>query len=383
VKCAAVVLLLLAGTAAADPQPSLDDFYERTRERDDGFTSCIGYCDGRYLAALMVGAETANPSTDELQPELATGFRLGADLGIRGGAADIARSQLWADVLRVNATGNWITDLGWHTTSFAELGERGHGAVDVQLDTVLAHRTELQLSDVAELQAQPYTVADVEAEVAPTGPYIDKDTFLALPLGVATRLRWSDGMAMERRTAVSAAISGRGFPKDLRHHAQLDFVRIKYTDWDVGAGRANAWTLSTGYQHLPDGIDTLPIWALGGYEWAGPRRGVVAQIGGAVRLGTFEIGPSYETHFELDPRTAMFARVSSGKFGFRDRIGWFRYGVALEAISIEARGSLEAISPELGVLVHGVELGMRYRFAWTQDVMFPAERFNVSLDWQL
>lgn len=378
------ILLALVGVATADPpRPSLDDFYERTRERDDGFTNCIGYCDGRYLAALMIGAETANPSNDALQPELATGIRLGADIGLRTGNADLARSQLWADVLRVNANGNWITDLGWHTTAFDELGTRGHGAVDVQFDGVLARRTELQLSDVAELQQQPYTLADVEAEVAPTGPYLDKDSFLALPIGVANRLRWSDGMTMDRRTEISGAIVARGFPKQLRHHAQLDFVRIKHTDWNVAGGRAGAWTLSTGYQHLPDGIDTLPIWALLGYEWAGARSGVVAQLGGALRFGHIEIGPSYESHFEIDPRTATFARVSSGKLRFRQRVGPIRYGLALEALSIEARGSLEAVSPELGVLVHGVELGLRYRFVRTQDVMFPAERFNVSLDWQL
>ena len=85
---------------------------------------------------------------------------------------------------------------------------------------------------------------------------------------------------------------------------------------------------------------------------------------------------------ELDPRTATFARVDSGRLGAR-------HGAALEAIAIAspgsagARGSLTAFTPELGVNIRGVELGLRYRFVWTRDVMFPAERFNVSLDWQL
>jgi hypothetical protein len=378
-----LVLTLLVGEAATygdAPRPSLDDFYERTRERDEGFSACIGYCDGHYLAAVMIGAQTANPSNDALEPELATGVRLGADVGVRDDGVGIARSQLWADVLRVNSTGAWLTDLGWHSTAFDEFGKRGRDAVHVSLDTVLAHRTELQPSDIADFIAQPYSLADVEAEVTPTGPYLDKDTLIALPIGVAERVRWNDAMPLQHRTTISAAIAGRGFPKGLRHHAQLDFLRVKHTDWGDGA---SAWTVSAGYQRLPYGIDTLPIWTLVGYEWAGPRRGITAQIGGALRLPNLEIGPSYERHLELDPRTAMFERVTSARLGFRHRVGPVRWGAAIEHISLEAEGSLTALTPEVGVLVHDVELGVRYRFAWTETVMFPAQRFNLSLDWQL
>jgi hypothetical protein len=401
VRSLALLLLVGSGVAFADAPPGLDDFYERTRERDEGFTTCIGYCDGSHLAALMIGAQSATPasgagdamSTLEPEPKLASGIRLGADLGVRGGLADVARTQLWADVLRVHATGAWITDLGWHVTAFEVLGRpRDDHGLHLSLDTVLAHRTELQLSDLAELQQQPYTLADVEAEVAPTGPYVDKDAFITLPLGVANRLRWTDGLALQRRTELSAAIAFRGFPKGLHHHAQLDVLRIKHTGWAEGGAMpvaASAWTLSAGYQRLPYGIDTLPIWALVGYEWAGPRAGVVARLGGALHLDELglDLGPSYERRFELDPRTGGFVRVQTGAFAVHHRIGPVRYGLALEALSIERHGDqggdVLALTPELAVIIHGIDLGVRYRAAWTDAVAFPGQRFALSLDWLL
>jgi hypothetical protein len=154
---------------------------------------------------------------------------------------------------------------------------------------------------------------------------------------------------------------------------------VKRTDWDG----VPAWTLSAGYQRLPMGIDTLPIWALAGYEWAGDRSGLVWQIGGALELPNLSLGPSIERHFELDPRTGKFARVDSGKLAFRQRIGPVLWGIAAEAVSIEDRGSLRALTPEAGVTIRGVELVARYRLAWTEDLMFPADRFTVGLDWLL
>jgi hypothetical protein len=359
-----VLSLVIARTAAADP--SLDDFYERTRDRD------VGFGDSDRILAIVAGAQTANPSTDALMPHLASGIRLGVAAGVRR-ERDVVKTELWADVLRVHETGDWFTDLGWHTTAF-----RAWDVLHLSADALVARRSEIQPSDVAELQLDPYETVDVEAEAAPIGPRIDKDAHLAFPIGVANRLRWDDA-GMSRKTTVSAAVAARGFPKDIRHHAQLDVLRVKRTDWDGVA----AWTLSAGYQRLPMGIDTLPIWALVGYEWAGDRSGAVWQVGGAYERPNLSIGPSIERHFELDPRTGDFARVDSAKLAYRQRMGPVLWGLALEAVSIEDRGSLRALTPEAGVAIHGVELVARYRLAWTHDLMFPADRFTVGLDWLL
>jgi hypothetical protein len=371
---AAWFVLLAAGTAVADPGPSLDDFYERTRERDEGFTN------GR-LAKLIVGAQTANPSDDALAPHLASGIRIGGDFGIRR-ISDIARSQVSLDILRTHETGTWFTDLAWHTTAFRrQAHDDAEAGYHLSFDSVLARRTELQVADLAELVERPYTLADVEAEVAPIGPRVDKDGFFAIPIGVANRLRWTDGERLERRTSVSVAAAVRGFPKDIRHHAQFDLLRLKRTSW--GLSDATAWTVSAGYQRLPQGIDTLPIWALVGYEWAGDRNGAVWQVGGAYRDERIDVGADYARHFELAPGAAMFERVDSASVHVRHRIGALRYGVAFENVSIHDRGSLRALTPELAVRFLGVELGLRYRAAWTRDVMFPADRFRVALDWLL
>src|SRR5689334_23366211 len=80
-----VALVMLAGRAAptwAQPKPTLDDFFERTRQREQGFDECVGYCNGTFLATLLVGAQTANPSTDDDRPTPATGARLGGELGV-------------------------------------------------------------------------------------------------------------------------------------------------------------------------------------------------------------------------------------------------------------------------------------------------------------
>jgi hypothetical protein len=375
--------LLVARLAAAQSAPALDDFYERTRQRDDGFTDCIGYCDGNNLAAMLVGAQTANPSTDMLQPHLASGVRLGVDLGARRNEVDIVRTQLWADLLRVHDTGAWITDLGWHVTAFKSKGKpTGDESVHLSLDSVIARRTEIQPSDVAELQLVPYDTIDVEAEAAPTfGPGDDKNGVLTLPIGVENRLRWSDGLSLERRTSFSGALALRAFPHGLRHHAQFDLLRIKQTSWDVPGGSASAWTMSGGFQRLPVGIDTLPIWALVGYEWAGPRDGVVYRVGGAFVWDELELGPEAERHFELDPVTASFSRVDSGRFRVGVHYGPVRWSVAYESVSIQDRGSLRALGSTIGVTIHGLQLGAGYRLVWTRDLMFPPSRFQAGLDW--
>lgn len=379
----ALLLLLVPDLASAQSRPTLDDFYDRTRERDDGFDDCIGYCTEHWLAGFLIGAQTANPSTDVIRPQLATGARLGIDLAGRGGYANIARTKLWADVLRVNNTGEWITDLAWQTTTFAALREPGQPGLHLSLDTLVAQRTELEPSDLAQLQRTPYRIFDVEAEVAPTAHKVDKDAFWALPIGIANRLRWSDTMQMDRRTSISGALAFRGFPHGIRHHYQLDLFRLKHTSWDVDGGTASAWTISAGYQRLSPDIPELQIWLLAGYEWAGDRSGPVVQLGAEIKLGEIELGPMLDEHLELDPRTAQFMRVYQGRFYARQRIGRVRMGLAYEAVLIEDSSHLHAITPEIGISGLGLELTVRYRLtALEQHGMSsaPRDRFHVSLD---
>lgn len=408
---ARLALALCASASAApapvraDSRPALDDFYDRTRDRDDGFESCTGYCDGRWLAGFLVGAQTANPAAPPmagsaagaLAPKLATGGRLGIDLAVRGGYADVARTKLWLDLLRVHESGDWIADLAWQTTAFAALGHPGAPGLHLSLDSVVAQRTELEPSDLARLQRRPYRELDLEAEVAPTGGKIDKDAFLAVPLGAAVRLLSPEDGRLEHRTSVSGALALRGFPKQIRHHYQLDVLRAKRTSWDVPGGTATAWTLSAGYQRLSPDIPGLQLWLLAGYEWAGDRRGPVVQIGADLELpaagGTLSFSPRFDEHLELDPRTAQFSRVYEGRFSVRHRTApptarfglW--WGLAYEAVLIEDAGKLHALTPELGFAYRGLELGLRYRFTSLRDVdeaepmsRSLSDRFQLSLD---
>jgi hypothetical protein len=367
-----VALLVLARVASA--QPALDDFYERTREREHG----VGDRD-RFID-LVLGIQTANPSTDALEPHVASGLRLGLDVGLRR-KHDVVRTQLSADVLRVHETGDWFTDLGWHTTAFKAYGRpRDDEGMHLSLDSVVARRTEVTPSDVSELQLVGYDMIDVEGEVTPVGPMIDKDAHLALPIGVATRLRWADGGGFDLRTSGSVALAARALFPGLGH-AQLDFVRVKHTEWDAAMTQASAWTVSTGYQRLPKGIDTLPIWLLVGYEWAGPKEGAVFQFGGAFELPEMSIGPSFERHFELDPVTGTFARVDTGRLAVHGQHDVLVWGVALESITIAGRGSLRAVTPQLGARYRGLALVAQLRAAWASDLMYPANRFSLGLDW--
>jgi hypothetical protein len=384
-----LVLVLLAHAAAADPRPALDEFYARTEDRAEGFDGgCTGRCDGRYLAGFLIGAETANPSTDALRPRLASGARLGVDLGVRD-ETDVLRVKMWADVLRVHDDGTWITDLASQLTAFKAFGAPRAPGVQFSLDAQAARRTELQPADFAELQRDPYTVVDAEAEVAPIGDRFDKDTNWAFPIGVANRLRWDDNAtSVERRTAISGAIAFRGFVDGVLHHYQFDALRLKYTDWSVPGGRASSWTVSAGWQRLSPGIDWLHIWLLAGYEWTGARSGPVAQLGAEMRFptsrGAVAIGPVFEEHLEIDPLTAHFSRVYHGRLYARHELGRLKWGVAYEAVVIDG-GELQAVTPEVAVGISGFELGLRYRLAYLRDdrpMGFPpGDRFNVALDW--
>jgi hypothetical protein len=375
----------------AEPRPQLDDFYDRTRERTEGFDQCLGYCDGEHLAAFLVGAQVADPSTDSVQRALAYGGRLGIDVGTFFGPYDVARTKLWADFLKVASTGDGITDLAWQSTWFAAVGEPGDGGVHLSLDSLLSSRTELEPSDLAEFQLVPYRSADVEVEAAPTGPKVDKDAFWALPVGVTSRLRWTpDGRTIEKRRSASAAVAFRGFPKRVRHHYQLDVLRVKRTGWEVAGGDASAWTLSAGYQRLSPDVDWLQIWLLAGYSWAdgvSDRRGFVAELGAETRFplenGEVEIGPRYEAHFVLDPTTARFARVHEVRTYYRHRVGLFRWGLAYQFVSLEDVARLHAITPELGVRLFGADLTAQYRVSAVSDSRYPtlgADRFNFAAD---
>ena len=370
---ALIVAMLVSVPAFADSRPTLDDFYERTRTRQDDFDTCIGYCDGRYLATLLVGAETATP-----EDQLGVGGRIGVEAGVRGDGPDIARAKLWADVLRVDASKQWLSDLAFQVTSFKAYGEdRDDVGLNLSLDAIVDHRDELRPADLAELQTTPYSTVDTEAEVAYLGPKLDKDGHIAIPLGVANRLRWS-GDDLQRRTAVSLAVADRAFVRGMRNHAQLDFLRAKYTSWDTGASSV---TLSAGYQRLPVGIDTLPLWALVGYEWAGPRSGVTAQLGMDLTFHDVRITPGFERHLELDPTTNMFSRVTAGRFGLSHHIAIVDYGIAYEAASIENGEHFHALTPRAGVTYAGFELGVEYRILLSKSEMSKlTDRFALALD---
>jgi hypothetical protein len=381
--------------ARADPRPTLDEFYERTRDREDGFDACIGYCDDTYLASFLVGVQTANPSTDAAAPRVATGLRLGVDLGMRGSRPEVVRAKLWADVLRVNADGTWIEDLAGQLTAFKLFGrEHDDTGVHLSFDSVAASRTELRPGDVARLQRVPYRSVDTELEVAPIGPEFlgRKNGNFSLPVGVSYRLRAPhDGGALQHRTSVSGALALRAFERGLRTHAQLDLLRVKQTWWAVPGGDAGATTVSAGYQRLPYGLDTLPLWALVGYQWAGDRSGVVAQIGMdlplSTAIGDIEIAPAFERHLELDPDTAMFRRVSSLRMSLRHRYSIVQWGVAYEAALVEDERRLHALTPELGLAYQGFQLGLSYRFTVARDepttmmsARLPRDRFSIALD---
>lgn len=123
------------------------------------------------------------------------------------------------------------------------------------------------------------------------------------------------------------------------------------------------------------------------------RRGPIVQLGADLELpagrGAVTLGPRFEEHLELDPRTAMFSRVYEGRFEVRHRTAratarasaW--WGLAYEAVVVEDAARLHALSPEAGVSFRGLELGLRYRLAWLFDDRMPGapgDRFQVSLD---
>lgn len=398
VPFAAIVVTASTATAFAEPSPALDDFFERTRDRNAGFDHCLGYCDGHYLAAFLIGGEDATPTVpSDTEPQSAQGLRLGAELGAKDGY-DVVRTRLYSDILRVDSTGQWLANVAWHTTAFKIWG-RPHDdqAVHTSIDNVVEQKHELDPSDVARLQQTPYRAVDTELEVAPVvGPYDRKNGQLTIPFGISNRLRWpSDGSdgGLVRRTSYSLGLALRALDEGLAGHAQLDILRVKYTTWAAGDRSASATTLSAGFQRLPDGLDTLPLWALIGYEWAGGREGKVGQIGMDLTLHSgnqaLRFAPAFEHNLEWDPATAMVEKVTAAKVLIEHSISVFHWGVTFEDASVDDLRAITAVTPVAGVRWQGFDLGVAYRLILSEhDDMaaagmpvapLPKNRFELAL----
>ena len=88
------------------------------------------------------------------------------------------------------------------------------------------------------------------------------------------------------------------------------------------------------------------------------RQGGVVQIGMNLTYAGVTIAPEFERHLALDPATAMFHRIPSGRFSLRHTQDHFSYGATYEAGSIEAAETFHAITPQIGARYGGFELGM-------------------------
>lgn len=397
VKRALSVLVVVActpiGVARSEPRPALDDFYQRTRDRTEGFDRCTGYCDGDKLAAFLIGAQTANPSTDAVRQAWAYGGRFGLDVGAFWDRYSLGRTKLWTDVLQVEETGDTLTDFAWDTTVFQAFGDPGEVGLHLSLDGLVAERSELEPSDLAEFQVVPYRVVDVEMEVTPTGPKVDKDAFLALPMGIQGSRRWTlEGDRLEDQTSLSAGLAFRGFLKQRRHHYQLDALRVKHKRWTRAEGEATEWSLSAGYQRLSPDVDWLSIWLLAGYGWhmgANERRGLIAQLGAEMEFEGEEVsvavGPMVESHLALEKRTNRFERVNDLRFYYRHEWGPALWGLSWQSVLVGDQASLHALVPELGARLWELEFRARFRATFEHDTRFwastPQDRFNFSVDW--
>ncbi len=398
-----LLLLALTAPARAGERPGLDDFYDRTRDRHVGFDRCTGFCDGRRLLQALVGAQVANPSTDALRPTLAEGLRLGLDAGLREGHS-VLRAAAWADLLWTNDTSEqaaqFVPEYVTRLTGFLELGESGNGALHLQGDVELAAREELEPQDFAEFQRHPYTVLDAEVEVAPTGPEVDKEAFIALPLGFSQRVRWDDldpgGEPSELRRTLSGAFALRAFQKQKQHHYQIDAPRLTRVDWQVPAGEASAWKASLGYQRLSPDIDWLQIWLLFGWGWfdgAEDVNGFLTRVGVELDAGEDDdVGLRYDRDFALDRVERRFRALSTLRGDYRtERLRPVRLGMAYALVSVDTAGSLHVIEPEIAWRPFadlGVEIGVRLRLRVLRDLAdaasFPDDqRFQFALDWLL
>lgn len=399
------ILLLLTATAAAQDRPGMDDFYARTRGRQAGFDRCVGYCDGTHLLQALVGAQVANPSTDALRPTLAEGPRLGLDGGIRGGY-NVARARAWADLLWINDTGERLTEYVGQLTGFLTTAPPGGLGVHAQLDARIAAREELEPQDFAELQRTPYSVLDVEGEIAAVGPMIDKEAFIAIPFGIAQRVRFDDtdgGAVTEERRTLSGALAVRAFQKKNRHHYQLDFARLTRIDWDVPAGSASAWKAQLGYQQLSPDIPGIQLWLLFGWAWVDGARadhGFITRVGIDVDFDDLDgggLGPHlaaahYQRDFTLNRQSLRFEALDQVRLYYgTTALGPVRLGAGYELAAVEDQGALHVLEPEIAwrpFAALGVEIGAKVRLRVRSDSdaasAIPAdERFQLNLDWLL
>lgn len=397
---------LPAPAARAQDRPAMDDFYARTRGRHVGFEGCtIGYCDGRTLLQALVGAQVANPSTDALDPTLAEGLRLGLDAGVRGGYS-VARARAWADLLWVGATGDRLTEYVGQVTGFLPTATDGQLGVHLQLDAQIAAREELEPQDFAELQRNPYTVVDVEGEVAVVGPKVDKEAFIALPFGVAHRVRWRDvngGAITETRRTTSGALALRAFQKQNRFHYQLEVARLTHMRWDLPAGSAQAWRTQLGYQQLSPDLPGVQLWLLFGWAWLDGQRdesGFITRLGVDVDFDDLDgggLGPHlaaahYQRDFTLARDTLRFRALDQVRL-YYGTTAWapMRLGIGYELAAVDAVGALHVLEPKVSwqpFAALGLEIGaavrLRVRSDDAADAAVPAsERFQLQLDWLL
>lgn len=396
---ALLALTFASASARAEIRPSLDDFYERTRTRAEYLEHCTGFCGDDWALVLLAGGQVANPSTDAVHPALAEGPRLGVDGTYGWNGKSLVRGRAWLDWLRVNDTGQSVTDFAAEGLTFLSLYPESDAGVEGSLDVIAAQREELALDDYAQFQIRPYRVIDAEAEIAPYGIQVDKDAKLALPVGYARRMRWNlDGDTEETRDTISAAVALRGYQSGRRNHAQLDCLRVTRTLWDTPAGDADGWALTAGYQHLSPGIDELQIWLLAGYGWydAGPAAaGWLAQTGATVDLaevpGTRQIRGGFDAHFALDRDRRRFTRVKQWRLGYQDTWWVLIFAADYEGASVDTLATLHAFTPMVGVQPWGpgrLNIGLRYRFAMSHDdrsaagaAAPDADRFSATADW--
>lgn len=408
----ALLVLAFAATAAlalparAQDRAAMDDFYARTRGRHVGFEGCaLGYCDGWRLLQALVGAQVANPSTDVLDPALAEGLRLGLDAGLRGGYS-VARARAWADLLWVGASGERLTEYVGQLTGFMTTAGPGAPGVHLQLDTQIAAREELEPQDFAELQRNPYSVLDVEGEVALVGPKVDKEAFIALPFGVAQRVRWRDvdgGAITEQRRTLSGAVALRAFQKKNRFHYQLELARLTHMRWDLPAGSAQAWRTQLGYQQLSPDIPGVQLWILFGWAWLDGSRdddGFITRLGVDIDFDDLDgggLGPHlgaahYQRDFTLARDTLRFRAVDQVRL-YYGTTAWapVRVGVGYELASVDEVGSLHVLQPQIAWQPFarlGLEIGasvrLRMRSDDAVDAAVPAsQRFQLQMDWLL
>lgn len=401
-----LLLTLAASAAAAQDRPAMDDFYARTRARHVGFEDCaIGYCDGKRLLQALIGAQVANPSTDALDPALAEGIRLGLDAGIRGGYA-IARARAWADLLWVGATGDRLTEYVGQVTGFLPTA-RGNGlGVHLQLDAEIAAREELEPQDFAEFQRSPYSAFDVEAEVALVGPKVDKEAFIALPFGIAHRVRWRDvsgGAITEERRTTSGALALRAFQKRNRFHYQLEVARLTHMHWELPAGTAQAWRTQLGYQQVSPDLPGIQLWLLFGWAWVDGSRdddGFITRIGIDVDFNDLDgggLGPHlgaahYQRDFTLARDTLRFRAVDQVRL-YYGTTAWspVRMGMGYEMAAVDAVGALHVLEPKIGWQPFadlGLEIGaavrLRVHSSAAVDAAVPTgQRFQLQMDWLL